>query len=94
MTQTEEIAALIEQLAEAKADLVASNVEIEELKGKITDLEDTLSDYDSEPDFDNDEYYVETEKLAEVRRLIYRKQYEDAIEMADRELPARLRYAS
>jgi chromosome segregation ATPase len=79
------------ELLDTRAELSEARAEIAELKDELRDLEEA----DDEPDFYCDhDGYVDEEIVAEIRRLIHRKQYDDAIELADRNLPGRLRYAA
>lgn len=81
----------------ARADTRAAEETIREKNGEIAELKDALALLEEEVgpsySFEEDDEYVAAELLSEMRRLVHRKQYEDAIELADRELPSRYRYA-
>lgn len=81
-----------QQIAELEEELAVADARIAELEDEVSDLESELEDASGEI-FDEDEW-VEAEVLSEVRRLIHRGQFGEAIELADRNLPGRLRYAA
>jgi hypothetical protein len=84
-----------DRIAELEAELAEAKGEIDDLKTKILLLEDEVSEVGDCDciDYDGDEF-IPAETVADIRRFVHRKQYEDAIELADRELPSRLRYAT
>jgi phage shock protein A len=81
-----------QQIAELEQELAEADTRIAELETEVGNLEAELEDATGEA-FDED-YYVEAEVLSEVRRLIHRGQFGEAIELADRHLPGKLRYAA
>lgn len=86
----ERIAELEAELAEAKGDIDDLKVKVLLLEDEVAEAGDSLEGY---VDYDSDEF-IPAEIVADIRRFVHRKQYEDAIELADRELPSRLRYAT
>ncbi len=86
------IAQLKQKITELESDLAEAEDRISDLESEVSGLESDLEDASGEA-FNEDDY-VEASVLSEVRRLIHRGQIEDAIELADRHLPRRFRYAA
>lgn len=79
------------ELEELEGELRDAKAEISGLRNELSEAEDAVGDWF---DYDNCDDYVSSDVLSQVRKLVARGQYSDAIDYADRHLPARLRYAS